>query len=218
MSNLTPSELDELTARINARFEEFSVGDLAVFEPVTRGVVRLVLSVIEEWQQPPLSTITPNPPAPPLKVIGVGDDPHAYIQPAPKYIKPSVMEVATTNGTNGNGHAKELSSQAQPLPTTTLTASAKATLGPEHVVVNPLRDEPALSRRGNVLPTREELIAELKRQSMAGVMPTLAAFDEARPANWATAGAHMKRFNMTWEELAHEAGLKPNPRRGPAPA
>lgn len=34
----------------------------------------------------------------------------------------------------------------------------------------------------------------------------------AKPANWATAVAHCKRLNMNWEQLAAEAGLKPNPR------
>lgn len=59
-------------------------------------------------------------------------------------------------------------------------------------------------------PTRDELIRELKRQAMAGVMPTGAAFDLAKPTNWASASAQAKRFNMSWTELALDAGLKPN--------
>lgn len=59
------------------------------------------------------------------------------------------------------------------------------------------------------MPTREQLIAEVRRQAMGGVMPTQAVFNDAKPAIWATASAHMVRLNLTWEELAAEAGLKP---------
>lgn len=58
-------------------------------------------------------------------------------------------------------------------------------------------------------PSLAEVVAELKRQSMAGVMPTLAQFDAARPANWATGQAHMLRLKLSWPQLAQEAGLKP---------
>lgn len=67
--------------------------------------------------------------------------------------------------------------------------------------------------RGSYIPTEAELLAELQRQAMAGqIMPTVAQFDSARPANWATAQAHMLRLNVGWNELAKLAGLKPNPR------
>lgn len=80
------------------------------------------------------------------------------------------------------------------------------------------RDHPAEPRepkgkRGNVLPTLNELIAEVQRISMdKKTMPTLAQFDDARPANWATAGAQLARLGISWEQLRIAAGLKPNPR------
>jgi len=65
---------------------------------------------------------------------------------------------------------------------------------------------------GVFTPDLAQLVKELQRQAMANTMPTQAAFDAAKPANWATAVAHCKRLNMNWNELAAEAGLKPNPR------
>lgn len=59
-----------------------------------------------------------------------------------------------------------------------------------------------------VVPSREQVIAELQRQAMGGVMPSMDAFNVAKPANWATAQAHMVRMGLTWGELAQEAGLK----------
>lgn len=66
---------------------------------------------------------------------------------------------------------------------------------------------PSLRGRKTALPTFEELAKELRRQAMGGTMPTMTAFDVAKPANWGTAQAHIKRFNMSWEQLAQEAGL-----------
>lgn len=63
-------------------------------------------------------------------------------------------------------------------------------------------------------PSRDEMVAELQRQAMAGVMPSQAQFNLAKPATWATATAHCLRLEMSWEDLAKAAGLKPNPRVG----
>lgn len=72
-------------------------------------------------------------------------------------------------------------------------------------------------RRGNVLPTLEEVIAELRRISMdKKTMPSLAQFDASRPGNWATADAQCARLNLTWTELAERAEL--TPRVGGRPA
>lgn len=57
-------------------------------------------------------------------------------------------------------------------------------------------------------PTREMVIAELKRQAMAGVMPSQQAYDIAKPAVWAKAQATCLRLGVTWEQLAAEAGLR----------
>lgn len=72
------------------------------------------------------------------------------------------------------------------------------------------------TKRGSYIPTERELIAELQRQAMGGVMPSIALFNDLRPANWATADAHMKRMEMTWGDLAEIAGLRlrPGGRRG----
>lgn len=74
------------------------------------------------------------------------------------------------------------------------------------------RGRPIAGKRGNVLPTREELVAFVREIAMAGVMPTKAQFDDARPGNWATAAAQLLRLKIDWEDVRSEAGLKPNPR------
>lgn len=74
------------------------------------------------------------------------------------------------------------------------------------------REEGRQSRFGTYIPTERELIAELQRQAMGGVMPSVAFFDDARPATWAKAQAHTARLNVTWNDLAKLADLKPNPR------
>ena len=117
--------------------------------------------------------------------------------------------------TGGNG----IRHHAEPSPATT------ATLGPEHTVVTPLiprrprtlaevdgiDDDETNSRPTRAkLPvvTREQLIAELKRQAMAGAMPTRPAFDLAKPAVWPMSQMLLKRFDTTWANLADEAGLR----------
>lgn len=90
----------------------------------------------------------------------------------------------------------------------------------------PLDDDAAYEHRrqaepkgknGNVLPTREELVAEVQRISMdKKTMPSLAQFDAARPAVWASASAQLQRHNLTWSQLAELAGL--TPRQGGRPA
>lgn len=64
------------------------------------------------------------------------------------------------------------------------------------------------------MPTEAEMIAELHRQSMGGVMPTMAQFDEARPATWSSAAAHLLRLKLSWPQLAELAQLRP---RKPGP-
>jgi hypothetical protein len=58
------------------------------------------------------------------------------------------------------------------------------------------------------LVTRDDLIAELRRQAMAGVMPSQSQFNMAKPQVWPTATALVVRLHTTWEELASEAGLR----------
>jgi hypothetical protein len=56
--------------------------------------------------------------------------------------------------------------------------------------------------------TRDDLIAELRRQAMAGVMPSQSQFNMAKPQVWPTATALVVRLHTTWEELASDAGLR----------
>jgi hypothetical protein len=75
----------------------------------------------------------------------------------------------------------------------------------------PRHSKPAPAPRQHTRPiTVDEVVAEVKRQSMGGVMPTTAAFDLARPALWPTAGEFMAHQEVSWSELAGLAGLRSN--------
>lgn len=65
-------------------------------------------------------------------------------------------------------------------------------------------------------PSLSEFVAFLQRISKAGIMPSMAQFDSLRPAGWSTAGAHTKRLELAWSELAQTAGLESRraPQRG----
>lgn len=188
MNNLTTEQLTELTERINARLAEF--GTLLAMPKLAPGVVRMAHDVIAEWRAQESSDFA----------LLHDEDGRTYEQtpwshlmvasePEPEAVATVTPEVKPyTNGhTNDNGTKPSLSAQVT------------ATLGPEHTVVTPIKYAH--------LPTFDELVAEVKRQAMGGVMPTMAAFDMARPAVWATAQAHLVRLNLTWSDLAQEAGL-----------
>lgn len=227
---LTTEELTTLTERIEERMAEF--GNLSKSMPkFTPGIVRLVYDAIDEWRSesaPPQIAAVSNNYAPVL--IGIGAEHNGN----GKHEEPEPPEYEAYDDEH-----EELV-QWQPV---TPSPQASATLGPEHVIVTPLkaRPDPDIARgrlaqalangsaegrelemlatrkirtsneakRSNYLPTREELIAELKRQSMGGVMPSMVQFNESRPATWATADAHQKRLGISWGDLANEAGLKP---------
>lgn len=89
------------------------------------------------------------------------------------------------------------------LPRTLAEVDAEAT--------HPRHSKPAPAPRQHTRPpTADEVVAEVKRQSMGGVMPTPAAFDLARPAMWPTAGEFMAHHELSWSELAGLAGLRSN--------
>jgi hypothetical protein len=69
------------------------------------------------------------------------------------------------------------------------------------------------AHRSNVVPSLAEVVAEVQRISMAGAMPTMAQFDESKPAVWASAAAHLQRLKLSWPQLADTAGLKPRGNR-----
>lgn len=73
-------------------------------------------------------------------------------------------------------------------------------------------------RVGAPIPTLEEICAELVRQSVGtGVMPSVNTFDTSRPATWLKAWGLVRRLDMSWNELADVAGLKPRPHGRPQP-
>ena len=155
-----------------------------------------------------------------LSVVAVADDPLRYVGSNGHHADELELSTATvvTLGaahTGGNG----IRHHAEPSP------AAVATLGPEHTVVTPIvprrprtlaevdgiEDDETDSRPTRAkLPvvTREQLIAELKRQAMAGAMPTRPAFDLAKPAVWPMSQMLLKRLDTTWANLADEAGLR----------
>lgn len=204
MTILTKEQLGELTQRVNDRLDEFPT----VFDHIHPGVVRLVHDVIREWEESSTD-------------IGSSHYDEGY-QAGLIAAETKAHDEAFTRGfnygveqtkakqttivppTNGNGHSHEAKE-----PVVTLSPATVATLGPEHTTVTPLK---AVGRSGNALPTREELVAEVKRQAMGGVMPTMATFDKSRPANWATAAAHLLRLKLGWDDLRVLAELKPNRR------
>lgn len=57
-------------------------------------------------------------------------------------------------------------------------------------------------------PSYGQLLAEIQRVAMGGVMPSPAVFDHARPATWPTADELCGQLGTSWSALAAEAGLK----------
>lgn len=69
------------------------------------------------------------------------------------------------------------------------------------------------TRSGLLLPTMEEVIAEVQRISMDGkTMPSLSQYNAARPATWLNGLDQSNRLGLTWNQLAERAGLKPRGR------
>lgn len=155
-------------------------------------------------------------------------EPPPVIAPLPEPVAiPIVADVPTPKPTNGNGH------HAEPSPATIATLGPEHTVVTPIVPRRsnaPVVDDDALdrlsrpgarakkeldelrakaaakARLGEV--TREQMVAELKRQAMAGTMPTQEQFDIAKPAVWPKAQMLVKRFDAGWTDLAREAGLK----------
>lgn len=58
-------------------------------------------------------------------------------------------------------------------------------------------------------PDLAQLVAEVQRQAMAGVMPSQAQFDDAKPATWPLVSGLCQRLGVSWDDLRLKAGLKP---------
>lgn len=56
--------------------------------------------------------------------------------------------------------------------------------------------------------TLPRLIAEVQRIAMSKVMPRSSVFDHAKPATWPSAEELCAHFEMSWSDIATEAGLQ----------
>lgn len=220
---LTKEQLHELTGRVQERIDEF--GPTAQHMPqMSPGVIRLVVDVFAEWQEArdqkkkeeilrALGTIKseecigiseakpePEPESPPVNVWSVPEPKTVKAKPEPKTVLP-----------NGNGQHAELSSEAV------------ATLGPEHVTINPLKinNPPTLEQvdelndlaMGSVEKASllREIIGELQMISEDGEMPTMAQWNDRKPAHLPKAAALLARYSLSWERLAEYARLRFDP-------
>lgn len=162
---------------------------------------------------------------PTLEAIGIGDDPSVYASPSGPIVTTDHSNADNYGPQNGAQKYSELSFPSGPFgdypPGDDPAHQAMPLSGVRLPEIKPPQssnngdDEPESGRkgkRGNVLPTLDEFVAELRRQSMAGIMPSQGQFNDSKPANWATAAAHMQRFGLSWLQLMARAGLKPRPK------
>jgi hypothetical protein len=56
--------------------------------------------------------------------------------------------------------------------------------------------------------TLADFVREIQRISMAGVMPSMAVYNMAKPVTWPTALELCQRFEMDWYDMTEEAGLR----------
>lgn len=89
------------------------------------------------------------------------------------------------------------------------TVTHKAPTRPQARVLGKQYPAQVKGRNGNVLPTREEFVEQVKKISRDGVMPSKSDFDAERPTNWATAQAQLLRLKTTWELVREAAELQP---------
>jgi hypothetical protein len=210
MSNLSKKQLSELHQAIVERLQEFEMPSEKL---PSAGVVRVAYEIIAPFVRgqmtpardeaedkrvvaihvAPLRPEYSDDDAPPLGWGDEDDRVPALIRngrpPDPDVARENVAQ-ALANGSGG-----QLAS---------LVGRRSRTL--EEV------DKGRSTPRGAYIPSERELIAELQRQAMAGVMPSAEAFDDNRPAGWSKAHAQMARLDRRWSELAEMAGLRPNPR------
>lgn len=230
MSNLTTEQLTQLADRINARIQEFQCTSLPRLSP---GVVRIAYEIIAEgWEVPNASAqqeedgdllqdayhfgyqrgtqatpqherlVTMSAPVAPAetngngKPFGYAQDKHAHEPAAPPKTEKKLTSEEVPETSHARSHDEKVTGARLPRTLAEVDAETQTNGASKYY-----------------MPTLQELIAEVQRQAMGGVMPTIAAFDMARPGNWATAAAHLTRFNLTWIDLAKEAGLKLTPRQ-----
>jgi hypothetical protein len=219
MSRLTDEQLSELTALINARLDEF---DVSLMPKLSRGVVRVAHDEIirfheergESWAMQRISEVRITAEMA-MKLSKQGyalgyEAANREMSPAPKGFPDEAED--KRNGIpawrQGDDYAPQKGDEK-------LSDARAATGNPLGLVpAEPAADEPVQRYGKGIVPTLDQVLAELRRESMGGVMPTMAQFDEARPATWATAAAHLVRLKLSWPQLAELAELKP---RKPGP-
>lgn len=218
MTHLTSEQIIDITDRVIERFAEFG-GAAQSLPRMTPGAIRIIVDVIDEWRAERVPVVNMNGNGkhndPEPAEYEAYDDPHEELvqwRPAatlgPEYtmvtpLKPKPPEadvarekiaVALANGSDGELAA--LVNRAQRAPARTLGDVDK-------------RSRQQVGHNGNVLPTREQVIKAVQEMAMGGVMPSQNTFNESKPANWATASAHLQRLNMSWNDLAVAAELTP---------
>jgi hypothetical protein len=184
MMTLTTEQLAHLSEQVHSRLKEFDMPDALL---PSRGVIRVVHEILVTWQDEQLA------------------QPDSIEELAALW--PAMPDLP-----DGVDHFAEHAVTGKPDPDVARGKLAHALANGSGGALAPVRQaDPARTTRrpGVVLPTLDDLLRELKRQSMGGVAPSMAAFDIAKPANWATGQAHCKRLGMTWGALVEAAGLKP---------
>lgn len=206
MTHLTKEQLHDLTARISERLAEFDDRAMPALSP---GIVRLVHSVIAEWQA---EQIVPAPKSP------FNDD---------KFCQPFDLEEHMPKGETIVIRGDELKNAPTAYPAPELTPAAVSALGPEHVVVTPLKTngnghhkprtiaeldldndliDIALGSEEKAALLRE-IIGELQMLSRSGEMPAMAEWDERKPDHLPKAPAICARYKLNWGRLAEYARL-----------
>jgi hypothetical protein len=143
---------------------------------------------------PPGVDVPAPPPAPPVVEKPVVEKPVVAARPAPRPAPVVVtVEAAVMPGRNGN-------------------AAVAAVLGPEHVVVSPLREPgraalpPSAEARQRLW---EEVAAALRAMAVDGRIPSILTWRDQRPKHLPRARDVMARFGYdNWAEVARAAGLR----------
>lgn len=218
---ISKEQLAELTELVNERIAEWEfLETMSIGSRLSRGVVRLVFDVIDEWhneqcwqQDEQEATVEIDPLPAPRVIIRDSNTTSLRIEPP-------------VTASNGNG--------------VTLSESAVATLGPEHTVVTPVPPEasPEVAegslegRSVGLVPRRprtlgeadeildlaqgselkaallREILGELQVMSKGGEMPSMVEYDERRPLHLGNARAITVRYKLTWARLAECANLR----------
>lgn len=201
MNTLSKEQLQKLTDAIIERLLEF---ELPAGKLPAKGVVRVAYEVICDFQRQQRITL-------------LADKTYAEIEETR-----SVAKQVATQHVIAKAH-EEI--EARKRETSALPEKLTLTLGPEHILVTPLRNgEPKEDDNAQFkqLGSEEkavllrEIIGELQMLSKHGEMLTQAEWDEHKPPHLPKAQAAVARYKITWGRLAEYANLEYQGRR-PSP-